>query len=237
MCHLSPRGHWCSRGVKYQCAAGRYGWRYGGSDPDADCAPCAAGYYCTRCARTPRARVRRRRTCRRRRRPRDAHEKRVIVARAAAAAPSYPGAPQTIADPAPCGDTTRYCPRGSHAPARVASGFYTVGGHEDGANATRVAQARCEPGSYCERGIKQPCPAGRYGGAPGLLSSDCSGYCPAGASCPEGSVAPAPCETGTYASRAAGKCSACPGAGSHEGADYGADAKQSCFDSRACCSF
>ena len=51
----------------------------------------------------------------------------------------------------------------------------------------------CEKGTFCINGIKESCPAGTYGETDGLTSNVCSGLCPAGYFCPEGSVSPTPC--------------------------------------------
>ena len=49
----------------------------------------------------------------------------------------------------------------------------------------------CEPGSYClSDGIRRMCPGGRYGSSSGLSSALCTGPCPAGYYCPQGSSAP-----------------------------------------------
>jgi hypothetical protein len=58
---------------------------------------------------------------------------------------------------------------------------------------------KCEIGHYCENGIKNMCPSGFYGSSPGLNSSLCSGLCPAGFYCPQGSSAPLFCgDTNKY---------------------------------------
>ncbi len=62
-----------------------------------------------------------------------------------------------------CGNSAHYCPSGSESPAKVRSGFYSTGNGNDRFNSTRTGESLCEAGSYCVGGIKQPCPAGRYG--------------------------------------------------------------------------
>ncbi|CAM9883027.1 unnamed protein product, partial [Discosporangium mesarthrocarpum] len=120
---------------------------------------------------------------------------------------SYPSGPSIRADPFECGGVDRFCPAGSSKPTAVDAGYYTVGGGSN--NRTRVAQ--CEPGYYCNGGIKFRCPAGTFGIIAGLYSGMCSGYCPKGSACPEGSASPEPCEEGTYAVGGAITCSSCPG--------------------------
>ncbi len=48
----------------------------------------------------------------------------------------------------------------------------------------QVAETPCSLGSFCMGGVMTPCPPGRYGGAPGLHSSLCSGPCTPGYYCP-----------------------------------------------------
>lgn len=74
-----------------------------------------------------------------------------------------------------------------------------------------------------------PCPAGTYGAAGGLRDQGCTGVCPAGAACPEGTVDPALCEEGSYAVGGAVVCNVCPGK-----RVAGVDTKQ-CTTSRSCC--
>lgn len=49
------------------------------------------------------------------------------------------------------------------------------------------AFSRCEKGHYCTNGVKFPCPAGSFGSSLEETSHLCSGPCPAGFFCPEGS--------------------------------------------------
>ncbi|CAN0411096.1 unnamed protein product, partial [Laminaria digitata] len=44
----------------------------------------------------------------------------------------------------------------------------------------------CEPGYYCVKGARLPCPAGTFGSSSGLTSPHCSGPCPAGYYCGAG---------------------------------------------------
>jgi len=112
-----------------------------------------------------------------------------------------------------CGGIDRYCPAGSAAPIAVSSGYYTVGPDYSGGNPlTRTAQKLCEPGHYCVDGVQRPCPAGRFGMSAGLASPGCSGTCPEGYFCPEGSsnATSRPCPAGRYGSSAGltdGSCS------------------------------
>ena len=53
-----------------------------------------------------------------------------------------------------CGGSAFYCPEGSVQPVLVDPGFYSVGGASD---TTRTGQEACEPGHYCQGGIKQEC--------------------------------------------------------------------------------
>ena len=56
-------------------------------------------------------------------------------------------------------------------------------------NLTKCSLLECPPGSYCIDGLRQPCPAGRYGNRRRLeLDSTCTGPCSSGYYCPEGSI-------------------------------------------------
>lgn len=108
-----------------------------------------------------------------------------------------------------CDSTDVYCPIGSAAPSLVATGYYTtshsgndsllisysVDGNEFRGWA-RSEQAICNPGYYCVKGVRYPCPAGRYGASAGLSTGYCDGFCRGGYYCPEGSVSPTETECG-----------------------------------------
>ena len=90
-----------------------------------------------------------------------------------------------------CGSAAVYCTKGSVDPVPVSAGYYTTssdGGNSAVNNATRDGQLICEVGHFCVDGIKEPCPAGRYGETEGLTSPECSGVCQKGYYCPSGSV-------------------------------------------------
>ena len=99
-----------------------------------------------------------------------------------------------------CGSAAVICPRGSHAPLPVLNGFYSMTTGDDShaaalwdpTNSTQSAQIPCEPGYYCEKGIKYPCPPGTYGGRYGLNTSECSGKCAPGYYCPSYLYPPPP---------------------------------------------
>lgn len=48
----------------------------------------------------------------------------------------------------------------------------------------------CEKGAYCSNGLRKLCPAGTFGAVEGLTNSSCSGACPKGHYCPEGTTIP-----------------------------------------------
>jgi hypothetical protein len=83
-----------------------------------------------------------------------------------------------------CADPTAFCPVGSWERTPTPPGFF--------ANPTPIGlyfnATRCAPGQYCVGGVAGPCPAGRYGTAPGLTNASCSGACRAGYLCPAGST-------------------------------------------------
>ena len=49
----------------------------------------------------------------------------------------------------------------------------------------RASQRICEPGYFCENGVRRPCPAGHYGSDRGLSARTCNGKCPPGMWCAE----------------------------------------------------
>lgn len=77
----------------------------------------------------------------------------------------------------------------------------------------RVEQKICPPGFYCSRGLKIPCPPGKYGDEHGLYNDSCSGPCPKGHFCPLGSFEPRVnrCPAGRYGSTTGLSMSACSG--------------------------
>lgn len=58
------------------------------------------------------------------------------------------------------------------------------GNPSDGRVTTRSLQLQCEPGYYCQRGVRFPCPAGSYGNTRQETQSSCSGSCAPGFYCP-----------------------------------------------------
>ncbi|CAM9593374.1 unnamed protein product, partial [Ascophyllum nodosum] len=53
---------------------------------------------------------------------------------------------------------------------------------------TRYEQRECEPGHFCVKGVRFPCPAGRYGASAKANKPECDGPCAAGWFCPEASI-------------------------------------------------
>ena len=167
---LCPEGFYCAAGTARQaaCPAGRYGGTRGLLD--ANCTgPCAAGFYCPlRNTTTPRAKR--------------------------------------------CGDPSVICTTGASAPMLVTAGHFSTSangtaGDPDATRAaaaatatasagtivtstpsTRTHQLQCEAGSYCVRGLRRLCPAGRFGAAAGETNPLCSGDCAMGHYCPQGST-------------------------------------------------
>ena len=92
-----------------------------------------------------------------------------------------------------CGHIELFCPLGSSAPQEVNEGYYTV--NSDSSDAfddarTRIAERKCEPGTWCQGGIRRLCAPGYWGESFGLTTYICSGPCSAGHLCPEGSTKP-----------------------------------------------
>ena len=196
-------GYYCSGGNRIACPAGRFGWRFGMTS--AECTgSCAAGYYCPST---------------------------LLPQLNTPAWTVWPGKPQTSSFDYECGGVGWYCPVGSPFPQKVGGGNYTTGGNAL-TNATRRDQAVCEKGFFCEDGLIQPCPRGRYGNVAGLTDAVCTQICPAGYYCPEGSPEPVPCEPGLYSGGGAWECSICPGLDDIEDLNT---VQLPCQDSRSCC--
>ncbi|CAB1097353.1 unnamed protein product [Ectocarpus sp. CCAP 1310/34] len=230
---LCEPGFFCEKGRKEPCPAGTFQWKYGESSR-ASCLPCKppnprllpdvamntkAGYYCP---------------------------------------PGESASPSLAAALVACGNPTVFCPEGSVEPVPVRAGFYSVGGGSEGntrvsqASTTQLAplllrcptrclarhcliisnsrsKVLCEAGYYCQDAARKLCPAGTYGSSAGLRDEGCTGVCPPGAACAEGTVDPTPCEEGYYATGGAVACNACPGkrVAGLEG--------ERCRTSRSCC--
>ena len=60
----------------------------------------------------------------------------------------------------------------------VPAGYFSTPNDYDPATAVHQTDiAPCPVGSYCASGVRHACPAGRFGAAPRLTSSDCNGTC------------------------------------------------------------
>lgn len=100
-----------------------------------------------------------------------------------------------------CGSSDRFCPAGSPAPTKAASGYCTLnsGGtalDSDNGALTRSAQRIAAPGEFAWRGVCFKCPAGTFGIAEGEVNPQCSGKCSRGYFCPPGSTSPLEKECG-----------------------------------------
>mmetsp|Transcript_3555 Transcript_3555/g.5536 ORF Transcript_3555/g.5536 Transcript_3555/m.5536 type:complete len:1103 (+) Transcript_3555:128-3436(+) len=191
-------GSYCSNGDRRLCPPGRFGWRYGLNTSECS-GLCAAGYYCPSYLE-----------------PQPEAPEWTV----------WPRTPQLTAFPYKCGHVGWFCPAGSWYPQKVQGGYYSIGGDLD--NTTRKGEEKCLPGNYCLDGIIQPCPKGRYGNEYGLSDAACSGYCPPGFYCPQGTSDPIPCPAFTYSSGGSWTCNICPG--SHD-----ENRPLPCQDSRTCC--
>ena len=116
------------------------------------------------------------------------------------------------------------------------AGSYCAGG---------VLVGDCDVGHYCESGASEAtqnqCPPGTYGDAPGLKTSQCSGYCAAGFYCETGSSNPEeyPCDAGSWGSlgetsrSCSGRCTAgyyCPLASASSKANVCGSADRYCIE-------
>lgn len=130
--------------------------------------------------------------------------------------PSYPGLPSVSQTQNECGSSLTYCPEGTgNAPLVVPSGHFSVltsGRTDDGRNATQNDVQRCPRGFYCRQGIRMRCPEGTFGNVEGLSAAMCSGWCPAGYSCPYATMDYRlnPCAPGTYSTKGSAACIQCP---------------------------
>lgn len=90
--------------------------------------------------------------------------------------------------PSECGNHTVFCPLGSATPLLVMAGYYSVPAGGD--SKRRTSEKKCEPGHFCDQGIRKYCLPGTWGGTFGLISAHCDGPCEAGFFCPLGSQSP-----------------------------------------------
>ncbi|OQR97987.1 hypothetical protein THRCLA_06800 [Thraustotheca clavata] len=130
----------------------------------------------------------------------------------------------TISTQQMCGGPNYFCPKGTSSRIVVSVGYYTVSSSDPGTGlddsveygiaARANAQFICDPGYYCNRGIRYACPAGTYGNNTGLTTATCTSICPPGFYCPLASILPLACPPGVYGATtglATPKCSGlCP---------------------------
>lgn len=64
------------------------------------------------------------------------------------------------------------------------------GGDDTTLVTTRTAERLCEPGFWCEAGVRYPCEAGNFGDEFGATLGNCSGACFGGFVCGNSSVTP-----------------------------------------------
>ena len=96
-------------------------------------------------------------------------------------------------------------------------GAYDMGGTSVQEAQTRSDALICPLGHYCSRGIKRPCPRGRFGSTAGLFSRECSGKSGAGHFTREGSTSAQQykCNPGRYADREGSTSASCVGPCDH----------------------
>ena len=185
-------GHYCVQGIRHPLPRGPLRGDGSGLDNARCSGPCAPGYYC----------------------------------------PTGSSSKNQHA----CGGPEVYCPVGSPEPYPVGEGNYSSVDideyeNEDGtlvpastnmastvAADARASQRICEPGYFCENGIRRPCPAGHYGSDRGLSARTCNGKCPPGMWCPERATAAFPTRNGSYC--ATGGCTTEEGDGPCEPGYY-----------------
>jgi hypothetical protein len=131
----------------------------------------------------------------------------------------------------PCGSAEFYCPTGSERRIKVQDGFYSTPttepyeivniSHVVNRHITiekrisemhRYGEKICEPGFFCEKGLKFPCSAfGSYGISQGLKTRKCNGHCPVGYFCTPNTQRPIKCPGGTFGNRTGETRSTCEG--------------------------
>jgi hypothetical protein len=85
-----------------------------------------------------------------------------------------------------CGGVEVYCPAGTSQRVAVEDGHYSV--PLSAPPVQRTDQLPCEPGYYCEQGVRRPCPPGRFGSDAKRTDDTCSGLCAAGFFCRSGAI-------------------------------------------------
>ena len=183
-CKVARAGHYAEEGAESEepCPAGRYSFREGSTSADCE-GLCDAGTYCDNKGQ------------------KDPEGKKCPAGR-------YGEAGETRSD------CTGECPRGYFCPegtpvdgkkecdghkhperycltgrgeySEVSDGFYT--GPLD--SRLRHSRHECERGYYCIGGVRNECPAGRYGDTRRLSNANCSGICDEGFFCAPGSTSP-----------------------------------------------
>ncbi|KAK2847209.1 hypothetical protein Q5P01_010208 [Channa striata] len=200
---LCPVGYYCppglTLGIEFPCPPGTVQSRRGASSPDA-CLPCSSGMFCSHPAQ------------------------------------SQPTGPCEAGHYCPAGSTrpnstdyqgnstgSRICPSGYYCPPGTGNPLPCPAGSLSVSRGLRGVDEcpPCPSGLFCERPAiselsdARPCHAGHVclGGSSSPAPLDGShGYiCPAGNSCPVGSVSEVPCEPGTYSpAPGAAHCIICP---------------------------
>ena len=170
-------GHYCPPGTvnsnQNNCPAGRYGDRAGLED--AGCSGlCQAGFYCV-----PGSSNARQGSC-----P-PGRFGGTGEGSASCEGPCQAGYYCTGSSPSSvqneCGGSRFFCQSGSSVPTAASPGDYTSGGSSPN---TRTDATTCEPGFFCDQGVRTACPAGRYQSTPAAQTNLCEGPCRAGFFCP-----------------------------------------------------
>lgn len=156
---ICPKGYRCFNGIKYACLGGTYGNKIGLGHDATNCSGiCPAGWYC------PSA-----------------------ITHHPFQFPCGGGFGNNVTNDKDSIVSSRFCPAGSAYPTLTAEGYYAIDSYiatGGGYGGERI----CPRGSYCKKGLRYDCPAGRYGAHIGVTNSSCTGSCSAGFYCPPGSV-------------------------------------------------
>lgn len=111
--------------------------------------------------------------------------------------PSGHFCPEGATQPSPCGRVDLWCPSGSATPSFVQQGWYG-----DSGGIRNTHELPCEPGYYCDGGVRLPCPPGTYG--PTSQLTKCM-PCPVAAVCANpATTVPTPLQAGRYGNNITG---------------------------------
>ena len=188
-----PAGYFCPAGTsslaavgatngKKACPKGKYGGAEGYKDEN-ECEYCAAGYFCTgvgETSSTPSGQSCQAGKCGFEGQSTSACNQNCPAGYRCPLGSACPDAVNAVNFALECGSNAQYCPAGTKAVAKtVPAGHYSTGG----TSTTRTGYQVCEPGYYCELGVRKSCPGGSYNPEQGSSSEQACLDCDAGYYC------------------------------------------------------